>query len=109
MSEKIRVAVLFGGQSGEHEVSLVSAHAVMAALDPAKYDVVPVGITRDGRWLASTGQGEEGVWHHLVALSDRNRLPGDMRRQLEAQEHEPPVHEVAAVNTTREAMPRALA
>lgn len=109
MSEKIRVAVLFGGQSGEHEVSLVSAHAVMAALDPAKYDVVPVGITRDGRWLASTGQAEQGVWHHLVSLADRNKLPSDMRRQLEAQEQEPPTHEVAAVNLIKESMPKALA
>ncbi len=49
--KKIRVAVLFGGQSQEHAVSLASATAVMRALDPAKYEVVPVGITREGRWL----------------------------------------------------------
>ena len=56
MSDKIRVAVLFGGQSGEHEVSLVSARAVMDALDPDKYEVVPIGITKDGRWLAKVPQ-----------------------------------------------------
>jgi D-alanine-D-alanine ligase len=50
---RIRVAVLFGGQSQEHAVSLASATSVMRALDPAKYDVVPVGITREGRWLAA--------------------------------------------------------
>ena len=50
---KIRVAVLFGGQSGEHDVSLRSAQTVIGALDPERYEVVPVGITRDGRWLAS--------------------------------------------------------
>lgn len=50
---KIRVAVLFGGQSGEHDVSLRSAQTIIGALDPAKYEVVPVGITREGRWLAS--------------------------------------------------------
>lgn len=48
---KVRVAVLFGGQSGEHDVSLRSAQTVMAALDPARYEIVPIGISRDGRWL----------------------------------------------------------
>ena len=48
---KLRVAVLFGGRSGEHEVSLVSAQSVMSALSPEKYDVTPVGITRDGAWI----------------------------------------------------------
>jgi D-alanine-D-alanine ligase len=48
---RIRVAVLFGGRSGEHEVSCVSARHVAAAFDPDRYQVVPVGITREGRWL----------------------------------------------------------
>lgn len=48
---KIKVGVIFGGRSGEHEVSLLSAQSVMAALDREKYEVVPVGITRHGRWL----------------------------------------------------------
>jgi D-alanine-D-alanine ligase len=50
--KKIRVGVVFGGRSGEHEVSLVSAQSVMSALDPSKYEVVPIGITREGKWLA---------------------------------------------------------
>ena len=50
MTKKIRLGVLFGGRSGEHEVSLTSAASVMRALDPEKYEVVPVGITREGRW-----------------------------------------------------------
>jgi len=49
---KIRVGVVFGGRSGEHEVSLRSARSVMAALDPGRYEVVPIGITKDGRWFA---------------------------------------------------------
>lgn len=49
---KKRVAVLFGGQSDEHDVSLRSAQTIIKALDPARYEVVPVGITREGRWLA---------------------------------------------------------
>ena len=50
---KLRVGVIFGGRSGEHEVSLVSATSVIGALDPAKYDVVPIGITPEGRWISS--------------------------------------------------------
>ncbi len=53
MEKKIRVGVLFGGRSGEHEVSLVSAASVIAALDRNKYDVVPIGIAPDGRWISS--------------------------------------------------------
>jgi D-alanine-D-alanine ligase len=48
---RLRVLLLFGGQSAEHDVSRVSAVAVARALDPARYEVVPVGITREGRWL----------------------------------------------------------
>src|SRR5438874_2475466 len=48
---RLRVGVLFGGRSGEHDVSLHSAKAVMAALQKAGHEVVPIGITREGRWL----------------------------------------------------------
>ncbi|MFZ0890476.1 MAG: hypothetical protein WA005_18700, partial [Candidatus Binataceae bacterium] len=44
------MGVLFGGRSGEHEISLRSALTVMSAMDPARYEVVPIGIGRDGRW-----------------------------------------------------------
>jgi D-alanine-D-alanine ligase len=50
--KRLRVGVIFGGRSGEHEVSLASAASVIRALDPAQYEVVPIGITKDGRWLA---------------------------------------------------------
>ena len=49
--KKLRVAVLFGGRSGEHDVSLMSARSVLAALDAERYEVVQVGITLDGNWL----------------------------------------------------------
>jgi len=52
VSRKRRIALLFGGTSVEHEVSVVSARGVASALDPAQFDVVPVGITTDGRWLS---------------------------------------------------------
>lgn len=51
MRKKIRLGILFGGRSGEHDVSLTSAASLLKALDPAKYEVVPIGITREGRWL----------------------------------------------------------
>lgn len=51
-SRKLRVGVVFGGRNSEHEVSLKSARAVMQALDPHKYDVVPIGIDKYGRWMA---------------------------------------------------------
>ena len=51
--KKTRVGVIFGGRSGEHEVSLRSAESVIRALDPAKYEVVPIAITPEGRWLSS--------------------------------------------------------
>jgi D-alanine-D-alanine ligase len=51
----MRVGVLFGGRSGEHEVSLVSAASVIRGLDPDKYEAVPIGITKDGHWLIGQG------------------------------------------------------
>jgi D-alanine-D-alanine ligase len=51
--KKIRVGILFGGRSGEHEVSLLSAASVLNAIDKTKYEVVPIGITKDGRWLTA--------------------------------------------------------
>ncbi|HUF37930.1 MAG TPA: D-alanine--D-alanine ligase family protein [Anaerolineales bacterium] len=51
---KLRIGVIFGGRSGEHAVSLMSARSVLAALDPAKYDLVEIGITRRGTWLVSS-------------------------------------------------------
>src|SRR5438093_6885430 len=51
--KKIRVGVIFGGRSGEHEVSLRSAESILKSIDRSKYDVVPIGITHEGRWLSS--------------------------------------------------------
>ena len=68
---RMRVLVLFGGQSGEHDVSLRSAQTVMRALDPERYEIVPVGITREGRWLTG-GDPMAALTAHspLFALSD---------------------------------------
>jgi len=66
-SSRLRVAVLFGGRSGEHEISLLSARSVMAALDPAKYEILPVGITHQGDWV---------VGENVLDALEQNRLEG---------------------------------
>jgi D-alanine-D-alanine ligase len=53
MNKKINVGVIYGGRSGEHEVSLVSAESIIKALDKLKYNVIPIGITKKGTWLTS--------------------------------------------------------
>ncbi len=53
--KRLRVGVLFGGRSGEHEVSLASAAAVIRGLDADKYEAVPIGITKEGHWLVGAG------------------------------------------------------
>jgi D-alanine-D-alanine ligase len=52
-ARRLRVGVIFGGRSVEHEVSLVSARAIMAALDPSRYEVVAIGVTKRGRWVTA--------------------------------------------------------
>src|SRR5215469_15916165 len=54
-NKRLRVGVLFGGRSGEHEVSLASAASVMRGLDPEKYEAVPIGITKEGHWRIGAG------------------------------------------------------
>ena len=61
MSPRVRVAVLLGGRSSEHEVSLASARSVLEALDPERYDTVTVEIGRDGRWELGTGSDDGSV------------------------------------------------
>ena len=56
MSRRVRVAVLLGGRSSEHDISLASARSVLEALDPERYDTVSVAIGRDGRWELGTGE-----------------------------------------------------
>jgi D-alanine-D-alanine ligase len=51
--KKLRIGILFGGRSGEHEISLLSAASILKSIDQSKYDVVPLGITKQGKWVAS--------------------------------------------------------
>jgi D-alanine-D-alanine ligase len=73
--KKLRVGILFGGRSGEHEVSLLSAASVLNAIDKDKYDVVPIGITKDGRWLTA-GDAENLLTGKLV-IEPRHLRAGD--------------------------------
>jgi D-alanine-D-alanine ligase len=60
MTRRMRIAILAGGRSSEHEISLASARSVLEALDPDQYDVVTVAIGRDGRWELGSGTGDSG-------------------------------------------------
>ncbi|MBB5318783.1 D-alanine--D-alanine ligase [Tunturibacter empetritectus] len=59
--KKLRVGILFGGRSGEHEVSLLSAASILKSIDQSKYEVIPIGITKQGQWLTSAAA------QHLLA------------------------------------------
>jgi D-alanine-D-alanine ligase len=72
---KLRVGVLFGGRSGEHEVSLLSAASVLSAIDKEKYEVVPIGITKEGRWL--TAQDAENLLNGKLVIEPRHLRAGD--------------------------------
>jgi len=80
--KKLRVGILFGGRSGEHEVSLLSAASVFNAIDKNKFDVVPIGITKEGHWVTAadaerllTGEGARTPQGHLRA-GDPEATPG---------------------------------
>ena len=74
-SDRVRLVVLFGGQSAEHEVSCVSAAHVLAASDPDRYEVVPVGITREGEWVRAD-EARAALARGRAALPDRLAATG---------------------------------
>jgi D-alanine-D-alanine ligase len=104
--KKIRVGILFGGRSGEHEVSLLSAASVLAAIDRSKYDVVPIGITKEGRWVAAAHAerllGSGGSGKHLRAGDPEATQPAAVLRKGESV-LVPPVPSEALVPFEREA------
>jgi D-alanine-D-alanine ligase len=73
--KKTRVGILFGGRSGEHEVSLLSAASVLRSIDQDKYEVVPIGITKAGRWL--TAESAENMLEGKIVLEARSLRAGD--------------------------------
>jgi D-alanine-D-alanine ligase len=74
--QKLRVGVLFGGRSGEHEVSLLSAASILDAIDKKKYEVVPIGITKQGRWVTAM-HAENLLRGHADLAEPRNLRAGD--------------------------------
>ena len=81
MTKKLRVGILFGGRSGEHEVSLLSAASVLRAIDRNKFDVTPIGITKEGRWLAAADanhllNGDESAVARRLRAGDPEATPG---------------------------------
>ncbi|MCX7841857.1 MAG: D-alanine--D-alanine ligase [Clostridia bacterium] len=81
MENKRRVAVIFGGQSSEHEVSRVSAQSIINNIDRNKFDVVMIGITKDGRWLHYYGPVEKlatGEWQSIAeaGMGKKELMPG---------------------------------
>lgn len=68
MTKKLRVGVIFGGRSGEHEVSLRSARSVIEAIDKTKYDVIPIAITKQGNWLGPAASA------HLLPEAAQRKL-----------------------------------
>jgi len=68
---KIRLALVFGGQSAEHEVSLSSARSVVGVVDPARYEVIPIGISVGGQWLLGPAAGD------LLALAPSSTKPAE--------------------------------
>src|SRR5690348_3400181 len=73
--KKLRVGILFGGRSGEHEISLLSAASVFKAIDQTKYEVVPIGITKEGKWLTSSDA--ERLLHGKPVEHERHLRAGD--------------------------------
>jgi D-alanine-D-alanine ligase len=71
----LRVGVLFGGRSGEHEVSLASAASVLRGLDPDKYEAVPIGITKEGHWLI--GSGAQKMLPEVLRTGQRVTMTAD--------------------------------
>ena len=81
MAKKLRVGILFGGRSGEHEVSLLSAASVLKSIDREKFEVVPIGITKEGRWLAAGDandllEGSDGAVARRLRAGDPETTPG---------------------------------
>ena len=75
MKKKLRVGILFGGKSGEHEISLRSANSILSAIDRKKYDIVEIGITKQGRWLQADSR----------TRAARRRAPQTLHSNVSAQ------------------------
>jgi len=82
MKKRLRIGILFGGRSGEHEISLLSAASILKAIDRKKYDVVPIGITKEGHWL-SAGEAQRLLEDGLDAPAQSIEKPAPIEADLE--------------------------
>lgn len=99
MNKKIRVAVIFGGQSTEHEVSRVSAESVIKNINRDKFDVVMIGITKEGKWLNYNGPVEKlgsGEWEKIA---EQNQIAGRAQNVLAESASARSIFDAAGVNT----------
>jgi D-alanine-D-alanine ligase len=90
MKKKQRIGILFGGRSGEHEISLLSAASILKAIDRKKYEVLPIGITKQGQWLTSgeaqsllTGNVAKPEPLQLAASSDLVHQSGNLTQSVD--------------------------
>jgi D-alanine-D-alanine ligase len=90
MKKKQRIGILFGGRSGEHEVSLLSAASILKAIDRKKYEVIPIGITKQGQWLTSgeaqsllAGETAQPETLQLSASADLVQQGGNLTQTLD--------------------------
>lgn len=90
-SKKLRIAVLFGGRSAEHDVSVLSATNVLNVLSPHKYDPLPIFVTRNGQWLLSSFKN--GILARPSNGTELTLMPGGHGRALACPEHGTP-HEL---------------
>ncbi len=101
---KKRVAVIFGGQSSEHEVSRVSAQSVIENIDREKYDIVMIGITKEGQWLTYEGPTNKigsGEWEKLALTAAQERNQNTLHMTTGSNQTSTQPEELAVSNTAR--------
>ena len=107
--KQLRVGILFGGRSGEHEISLLSAASILRAIDRAKYDVVPIGITKAGRWVTARDaqallEGEQGPANPRLAGDPEQTATAEVIRRGDQTVLIPHVPEAASAPPTEETL-----
>lgn len=92
MNRKRRIAVVFGGQSSEHEVSRVSAESVIRNISKDKFDIIMIGITKDGRWLGYDGPVDKlgsGEWQAIAEENSKSsNIPGMLPKESLSNENQ---------------------
>ena len=103
MSQKIKIGILLGGRSGEHEVSLMSAKSVLAVMDPKKYEITQIGITHDGEWwsgehvLESFEKGTTNSLYRVLLLAEPGITVLYKREKINGEEHLSPITELDVI------------